>query len=237
MRAECAARRAILHVTDPELGRDLGIFLRRNCGFDVLPSDAETSAPPVRGFAPGLVVVEGGSAPAPALLLLQRLRTGFPDAFLMYIATSGGREEGGDAFAAGADDVIRAPFTLREFGLRLRARLGSALADPNGRGDAEVPQVLLDGDNRLYASGERQPVHLTRAEAEVMAVLIRSGGRIVSRSDLAREIDDAEWEYGDRRFDVHVANIRKKLRKAFGQRYAVRSIRNEGYAFREERQP
>jgi len=41
------------------------------------------------------------------------------------------------------------------------------------------------------------------------------------------------WVYGDRKFDVHITKIRKKLRDAFGERYVVETVRSAGYSFYE----
>lgn len=218
---------------DGDVRRDAQIFLRRSCAYRVTASRlALPTGPEAFTRPPDLLVVSGLEGSEAAIGLVLALRDAGQRGFLLYLASADGIDEAGDAFAAGADDVLRAPFTIREFGLRLRARLGVSPA--RILGSEIVPQVLLDQNNTLHAMGTRESVRLTRAEAELMAVLIRSGGRIVSREDLARQIDQASWEYGDRRFDVHVANIRKKLRKAFGTRYALRAIRFKGYAFCEE---
>ncbi|GHD99222.1 transcriptional regulator [Defluviimonas sp. 20V17] len=233
-----AEPKAFVFASDPDERRDLQIFLRRSCGFIVDGGEIRPAAAllrePLFDPQPRLMVISGQSCPDTALGLLHDLRAAGLRSFILYLASSGTLDEAGDAFAAGADDVQRAPLTLRELGLRLRARLGVKFSQTGGRGSETVPQVLIDRDNRLHAAGLSQSVRLTRAEAELMAVLIRSGGEIVSRDELARQIGQAEWEYGDRRYDVHVANIRKKLHKAFGGRYALRSIRFKGYVFCEE---
>lgn len=130
--------------------------------------------------------------------------------------------DGVTAFLAGADDVVRPPFPLKEFALRLCARLGPALCGVEGR-DLDM-QSDWDAEADIACRAG-----LTSAEAQVVHVLIARSGRIVTRDDLSHAIDRRPWTYGDRKFDVHVAKIRKKLTVTFGSRISVRTVRSSGY--------
>ena len=220
---------ALIFDPDPELRRDLQIFLVRCCGLTALGQEEVRDYDPSSACGLKLLITSGFDASRCGLRLIRRIRELGLETFVLYLDRKSTPDEGGDAFAAGADDVIRLPFTLREFGLRLRARLGAEFIG-SGALAGLVPQVMVDAENRLLAAGTSAFAQLTRAEAEVMAVLIRKGGELVTRDDFSRAIDDCDWIYGDRKFDVHVAKIRKKLMQAFGSRYVVRSIRSEGYA-------
>ncbi len=219
---------ALVLEREEALRRDMAVFLCRVCRLSVIEGADTDALDPWRGALAGLrlAVVGSGSDGREGIEAVRRLRAEGTGAFVLYINRQLQPEEGADAFAAGADDVMRTPFSLREFGLRLRARLGT------GPGDgAAVPLVMLDGDNRLLAAGSQATVQLTRAEAEVMAVILRHSGSLVTRDDLSRAIDKCDWVYGDRKFDVHITKIRKKLKAAFGARYQLRAVRSAGYAF------
>lgn len=127
-----------------------------------------------------------------------------------------------EAFVAGADDVVRVPFTLREFALRLRARIG-LLNDEYG---SRLLQDRRNWDHEAQISGR---AGLTDAEAQVAHILMSKNGEIVSRDVLSYAIDGRAWDYGDRKFDVHVAKIRKKFTSAFGDRISVQTVRSAGY--------
>lgn len=222
---------AVIFEPRAELRRDLQIFLVRHCGLATLQRAEIGGYELAAGAPPKLIVTSGFQHDGSGLRFIRQVRERQLPSFVLYLDHQATVDEGSDAFAAGADDVIRLPFTMREFGLRLRARLGADFMRNGANGSGLVPQVMLDADNRLVAAGTPISVQLTPAEADVMAVLIRQGGEIVTRDELSRRIDQCEWVYGDRKFDVHVTKIRKKLAQAFGGRYLVRSIRNEGYAF------
>ncbi len=221
-------------IFDPSetLLQELRIFLMRHCGLDArLHTTVDGFEFDLSRPAPSLLV-SSGYTDGSGLALMRRARALGMPSFILFIDRQNSPDEAGDGFAAGADDVIRAPFTLREFGLRLRARLGpDFVSDDDWFGRA--PAMALDTGNRLIAAGCSRAAFLTPAEAEVMAVLIHRGGMLVTRDELSRRIDKCEWSYGDRKFDVHVTKIRKKLKDAFGKRFVVRSIRAEGYLLAE----
>jgi two-component system, OmpR family, response regulator len=59
--------------------------------------------------------------------------------------------------------------------------------------------------------------------------LFSHDGQIVTRDDLSYAVDARPWRYGDRKFDVHVAKIRKKLLDSFGSQMSVSTVRSSGY--------
>ncbi|WP_165610539.1 winged helix-turn-helix domain-containing protein [Cognatishimia maritima] len=145
---------------------------------------------------------------------------GFP--FVMVIDRRDSAQEAERALLAGADDVIGFPFSLRLLALRLRARVG-LLDSPEG---LEILQDSENWDDGAYIASR---AGLTSAEAQVAHILISHAGEIVSRDELSYAIDHRPWDYGDRKFDVHVAKIRKKLTAVFGEHITVNTVRSAGY--------
>ncbi len=114
------------------------------------------------------------------------------------------------AFAAGADDALRADHDPGE----LRARLALRLQGAAGRSRKAARLVQLG---------------LTPVEERIFTRLARVPGEIVDRATLCRALDEADWSYGDRRVDMHIARIRQKLEARSGDRLRVRSVRGRGY--------
>ncbi|WP_353475723.1 winged helix-turn-helix domain-containing protein (plasmid) [Salipiger sp. H15] len=142
--------------------------------------------------------------------LIAGVRRNVPDAVILAI-DHGNRPRGAaEIFAAGADDALRADHDPSELVARLSVRL---------------QRVSLTGQRaaRLVQLG------LTPLEERILACLNARRGEIVSRPTLASEVAGAEWSYGDRRFDVHIARIRKKLAENYGGALRVRTIRAQGY--------
>ncbi|MBV1863839.1 MAG: response regulator transcription factor [Rhodobacteraceae bacterium] len=124
-----------------------------------------------------------------------------------------------DAFSAGADDVLNVPFSNAEFSARLRVRIAQA-ADSKMEQPSDIKPIFDD-------------VLLTHTEFKIMNFLVHHKGKTVTRNEIARHIDDKDWVYGDRKYDVHITNIRKKLKDKLDARYLVKSVRSVGYYIQE----
>ena len=141
------------------------------------------------------------------------------------------RTEHGDRITglnAGADDYLAKPFSPDELLARIQAVLRRV-----GRLSALKPEVLEANGVRLN-SGTREvfcdtvPVEVTSIEYDILEVLIRSAGRVVSRDDLARFLYNRQANPLERALDVHVSHLRKKLERG---RTLIRTVRGVGYLF------
>ncbi len=128
----------------------------------------------------------------------------------------------------GADDYMTKPFNPRELSARIKARLreGQRLKDTDKQPlkwqgleiFPESYQVTLDG----------QLINLTIKEFELRAVFVANPNQVFSREYLAQKIWDCSTNVETRTIDVHVSNLRNKL-KQLGP--IIDSIRGIGYRF------
>ncbi len=127
----------------------------------------------------------------------------------------------------GADDYLVKPVSGRKLTAHLRAVLRRARPDPAA--GAEVMRVGgLEVDRyRVEARVDGQVLSLTPTEFRLLAHLAATPGRAVGRVELL-EAALPEGEAYDRAVDVHVANLRRKLRDA-GAPDAIATVRGVGY--------
>jgi len=126
---------------------------------------------------------------------------------------------------AGADDYVGKPFAVAE----LRARLRAVLRRGPSRGvDSVFRREGLTVDfARRRASLDGREVPITRRELEVLARLVRAGGRAVSRDDLLEDIWGDTTPEAGASLEVIVGRLRRKL--GGGGETLIRTFRGHGY--------
>jgi len=132
----------------------------------------------------------------------------------------------------GADDYLPKPFNPRELAARMRAVLRRA---GGGQGEVAdtaiaVADVRLDpGARAVTRSGD--PIDLTGIEFELLVVLLRAAGRVVTRDELSRTALGRRANSFDRSLDVHLSNLRRKLGPLPGGGDRIKTVRGVGYQY------
>lgn len=133
----------------------------------------------------------------------------------------------------GADDYIPKSFSSRELLARVRAVLRRSSSQPAELGSKvlSVHGIELD-PGKLRCTFHGRAIEMTYVEVQLLYALMSEPGRVFSRDTLlALFADSVEWDKYDRRVDVHISSLRKKLADATGTNSHIRTVRGMGYVF------
>jgi DNA-binding response OmpR family regulator len=132
----------------------------------------------------------------------------------------------------GADDYVVKPFSIRELLARVEAVLRRTPERPNHVNKVPLRGGVADFARRevRYRDGER--FELSEREAELLSYLARNAGRAISREEILTRV----WRLNPKRIetrtiDMHIANLRQKLRDDPEQPTVLLTVRGKGYMF------
>lgn len=223
--------RILLADDDQELAHLLRDFLSRE-NFDVnLAHDADAAIEQARTTTVDAIVLDVMLPGRSGLDVLRELRreSAIPILMLTALGEDIDRILG---LELGADDYISKPCNPRELAARLRAVLRRAHGDGvEAVTDLRCGEITLKGSSRsVTLAGE--PVPLTSTEFDLLALLMREAGRVVTKERISQSVLGRPLGPFDRSIDVHVSNLRRKLGDGIDGSSPITTIHRSGYLLR-----
>ena len=230
--AEPARHPRVLVVDDePQIVRALKVVLRE-AGFEAVP--AETGSEALDRAAvrpPEAAIVDLVLPDLDGIAVTRKLRE-WSEMPILVLSAVGEEEQKVRALEAGADDYITKPFGTRELVARLNAALRRA-----ARGEEE-PRIEVEGLEIDLAARlvrrDGEPIHLTPIEFDLLRVLARNRGRLMTHRKLLAEVWGPEYVEDVQPLRTHIARLRAKIEPegVEGPRYIVTDP-GIGYRFSE----
>src|ERR1700689_883772 len=229
---EPAQRSRVLVVDDePQIVRALKVGLRE-AGFEAVPAETGSEALDLAAVRPPDAAIVDLVLPDIDGIPVTRTLREWSEMPILVLSAVGEEEQKVNALEAGADDYITKPFGARELVARLNAALRRA-----ARGEGE-PRIEAEGlEIDLAARVVRrdgEPIHLTPIEFDLLRVLARNRGRLITHRKLLAEVWGPEYVDDIQPLRTHTARLRSKIEPDGGEgpRYIVTDP-GVGYRFSE----
>jgi DNA-binding response OmpR family regulator len=164
--------------------------------------------------------------------ILQAARQARPTLPIIILTARGEEADRVQGLRLGADDYVVKPFSVRELLARVEAVLRRSPERPS-----QVEKVCIPGGvadlarcEIRYANGQRS--ELSEREVELLRYLASNAGRAISRDEILMRV----WRLNPKRMetrtiDMHIANLREKLRDSSEAPEVLLTVRGKGYMF------
>jgi len=218
--------RVLLAEDDTSISEPLSRALRRE-GYQVeITEDGPTTLGRALSDGVDLILLDIGLPELDGLEVCRRVRAEGNSVPVLILTARADEVDTVVGLDAGADDYVTKPFRLAELLARVRALLR--------RGTAEVPGtvrgVRVDPDARRAWHGDIE-LDLTTKEFDLLWILLRDAGKVVTREQIMREVWDAKWWTSTKTLDMHISWLRRKLGDdAHHPRY-ITTVRGVGFRF------
>jgi DNA-binding response OmpR family regulator len=174
-----------------------------------------------------LVLLDLGLPDLDGLEVCRRLRDQQPQTEIIILTARRDEVDIVLGLDAGADDYLVKPFRLHELLARVRARLRR---QPGGADVVTVGDLQVDFAARRVHVGELE-VERRPKEFDLLALLVRETGRVVTRERIMSEVWDEHWFGSTKTLDVHVSWLRRKLGDGPGRGGLITTVRGVGLRF------
>jgi two-component system response regulator RegX3 len=131
----------------------------------------------------------------------------------------------------GADDYVTKPFSSRELIARIKAVLRRAGTEIEDASDIlELGTVRIDVERHIV-SVEGQQIKLPLKEFDLLLMLMRNAGRVLTRGQLIDRIWGSDYVGDTKTLDVHIKRLRAKIEKDPANPIHLMTVRGLGYKF------
>ena len=216
-------------VEDDRAARDALSRALRLEGYDVQSFvDATSALEAMASARPDVMVLDWMLPGLDGLSACRRLRRQGDRTPILMLTARTDTADRVSALDAGADDYVPKPYELEELLARLRALLRRT--EQRSSSVARLDDLVVDEAARTAARGGVE-LELTRIEFDLLAVLVRNAGRVMSHAQLYDQIWGYDFGPHSKNLAVYIGYLRRKTEEHGGGRL-IHTVRGVGYVAR-----
>lgn len=186
-------------------------------------TDGASAATAIENAIPDLVLLDAGLPDIDGFTLCRWLRQQHRDLPIVLVTARDSEIDMVVGLDAGASDYVTKPFSMNVLLARVRAHLRNVeITDPNS--PIEIGALRVD-PAAYVVTVDGRPVDVRRREFQLLLLLCREAGRVVTRERLLADVWDLHWETSTKTLEMHVLALRRKL----GDAVEIATVRGVGY--------
>jgi DNA-binding response OmpR family regulator len=178
--------------------------------------------------SPDLVLLDLGLPDLDGVEVCRRLRRDHPTTIIVVLTARSDEIDVVVALEAGADDYLTKPFRLTELLARVRAHLRRGATTSDAVERLTVGALAVDVAARR-ATFDGRELDLRPREFDLLVVLAREGGKVVTRERLMSEVWDEHWFGSTKTLDMHISALRRHLGQQGDGPGPITTLRGVGY--------
>ena len=222
--------RVLLAEDDTSISEPLSRALRRE-GYQVeVTEDGPTTLGRALSDGIDLILLDIGLPELDGLEVCRRVRAEGHAVPVLILTARADEVDTVVGLDAGADDYVTKPFRLAELLARVRALLRRGAAENGAAENPAAMDVRVDPDARRAWHGSTE-LELTTKEFDLLWLLLRDAGKVVTREHIMREVWDAKWWTSTKTLDMHISWLRRKLGDDAHRPRYITTVRGVGFRF------
>ena len=174
--------------------------------------------------SPDLVILDVGLPVIDGFQVCKAVRKFYSNPIIMLTAKTSENDEV-TGLESGADDYVSKPVRAKALLARIHRLLQPVLKNNGIKIDPQNRSLIIDG----------AAINISSHEFDLLNLLIKNQGKIVSREKLISELRGFEYDGFDRSVDIKISRLRKKLDDSSSNPHLIKTIWGKGYLYTGER--